>query len=78
MFYSKQIAGYMIILRVAQGRAWPSNTVTKGAGSERVSSLRFNTQLPASQGVIEVQCISSYDEHSLTASEKKLHAEDSV
>lgn len=68
----------MIILRVAQGRAWPSNTVAKGAGSELVSSLHFNTQLPAPQGVIEVQCISSYDEHSSAASEKKLHADESV
>ncbi|KAF8351033.1 hypothetical protein F5887DRAFT_935605 [Amanita rubescens] len=75
----QQIAGYLIILRVAQGRAWPSNTVTKGAASEPISSLRFNTQLPASQGVIEVQCISSYDEYSWTASaETKLHADDSV
>ena len=48
----QQIAGYMIILRVAQGRAWSSNTQTLGAVS---TNIRFNPPVLTNQGITESQ-----------------------
>jgi hypothetical protein len=52
----------MIILRVAQGRAWTSNTVTMGAVSAHLTNtnIRFNPPVPTDLGVIESQ-FDSYD-----------------
>ena len=66
----QQIAGYMIILRVAQGRAWTTNTLAMGAASEHLTNIRFNPPVPTTLGIIESQFEHSYNTHS-TASETK-------
>ncbi|KAM6498723.1 hypothetical protein JOM56_006671 [Amanita muscaria] len=46
----QQIAGYLIILRVAQGRAWSTNTLTVTTGvNPRVSTLRFSAPVASTQ-----------------------------
>lgn len=61
----------MIILRVAQGRAWTSNTLTMGAVSARFTNtnIRFNPPVPTDLGITESR-FGSYDEHSTTAETK--------
>ncbi|KAK2462321.1 hypothetical protein APHAL10511_005627 [Amanita phalloides] len=56
----QQIAGYLIILRVAQGRAWTSDTLAKGiiSGSGHTSRILFNPPVASvHQGDIESQDI---------------------
>ena len=60
----------MIILRVAQGRAWTANTLTMGAASERLTDIRFNPPVHTTQDIIESQFEHPYNKH-LTASETK-------
>ncbi|KAF8697250.1 hypothetical protein AX14_001415 [Amanita brunnescens Koide BX004] len=58
----QQISGYMIILRVAQGRAWTSNTLAMGTVS---TNIRFNPPVPTTQGIIESQFDHKYSTESV-------------
>ena len=71
---SQQIAGYMIILRVAQGRAWTSNTLALGTAS---SQIRFNPPISTIQGDVELQLVDPCDKKPSTI-ETKLDIDDSV
>ncbi|KAF8644102.1 hypothetical protein AX14_009497 [Amanita brunnescens Koide BX004] len=63
----QQIAGYMIVLRVAQGRAWTSNTLTLGTVS---ANIRFNPPVSTSHGDIELQLAHPGDKDSSTIETK--------
>ncbi|KAF8690389.1 hypothetical protein AX14_002949 [Amanita brunnescens Koide BX004] len=65
----QQIAGYMIILRVAQGRAWTSNTL---ALTTRSTDIRFCPPVSTTRGTIESRLVYSSYEGSSTAAGTKL------
>ena len=64
----------MIILRVAQGRAWTSNTLALGTVS---TQIRFNPPVSTIQGDIELHLVDACDKKP-SMIETKLDIDDSV
>ena len=62
LLHLQQISGYMIVLRVAQGRAWASNTLTMGAVS---TNIRFNPPTTLGDSYDKDSTAAEYDQESM-------------
>lgn len=74
----QQIAGYMIISRVAQGRAWSSNTIASGTVS---TNIRFNPPVHTNQSCTESWLNQPHDKNldrERSLAEAKLNIHNSV
>ncbi|KAF8351032.1 hypothetical protein F5887DRAFT_935603, partial [Amanita rubescens] len=72
----QQIAGYLVVLRVAKGQAWSSNTLARGPVSECDTEIRFNPPVPTTQGGIESRINYSFNKHLSIVGDTKTDMQD--